>query len=66
MPGATVGQRRALDPPELELQRVMSGCKELKPGPLQESQMLFTAEPSFQPLKLVFSVNTISGDSSGV
>lgn len=50
--GMLGGQKKALDSVELELQdgcEALCGCQESKLGPLQEQQMLPTAELSLQP-----------------
>jgi hypothetical protein len=46
------GQRRALNflkPGVTDGCELPSGCWELNPGPLEEQQVLLTAEPSYQP-----------------
>lgn len=50
--GALGVQKQASDPPDLDLQMVVShhcGCWELNPGPLLEQQVILPAEPYLQP-----------------
>lgn len=49
MPGASRGQKGALDVLELESQAVVM-CWELSLGPLEEHSMLLTAKPSLHPI----------------
>lgn len=54
---ALEGQKRALDPLELELQAAVNHkhrCWELNSGPLQEQQLLLTTGPVLQPLPTIF------------
>lgn len=44
------GQKRMLDPRELELWTVASGCWELNTILVEQKPVLLTAMPSFQPL----------------
>ena len=53
VPCACVGWKRGLDP--LSLQSFWScRCWELNSHPLEEQQVLLTAEPSLQPLKTIY------------
>jgi hypothetical protein len=49
---ASGGWKRVPGPLELELGSTRSGCWKLKQGPLQEQEVLSTAEPSLQSLKI--------------
>ena len=61
VPGACGGQKKASDPLELELQKVVScrrGCRELGPGSLEEQPVLLIIERSPQPLIMLSSSRT--------
>ena len=55
-PGAHGGQKKALDPLDLDFQESEPPCgsqeSNSNSGPLKEQQMLSTAEPSLQPFNL--------------
>lgn len=55
--GERGGQKRAVEPLELDLQMVVRycGCWGLNPGLWGEQPTLSTAEPSLQPLNGIFS-----------
>lgn len=50
--GTYGGQKKALDPPDLELHTIIScqllECWELNSGPVEKRQVLITADPSLQ------------------
>lgn len=51
VPGAYEDQKGALNPlkPELQLVVMPYGCWERNPGPMDDKQVLLTAESSFPP-----------------
>jgi hypothetical protein len=59
IPGALRGQKRALDPLQLELQMVVR--HHANPGPLKGQQVLLNTEPSLHPRESVF----FKGEAAG-